>query len=98
MKRITLSLDDKTVGMIDAVSQTMRISRSALIDQLLSTSLPPMVELFSNLPAASADAFDDDLPPDTLRRLRGKSAAIVQAAVADAQTALSDLGDTSNEG
>ncbi len=91
MKRITLSLTYETVEMIDSVSQALSVSRSALINQLLSTSLPPMVDLFSELSAASADNPHGDIPAETLRRLRGKSADVVKAAVADAQDALTDL-------
>jgi len=98
MKRVTLTLSPETVEMADSISQSLSISRSALINQLLNTSLPPMVEMFSVLSAASAEEFDGDISADTLRRLRGKSAETVKAAVAAAQSALADLEDLTHEG
>jgi hypothetical protein len=98
MKRVTLTLDPETIDMADSIAKTMQISRSALINQLLGVSLPPMAALFSDLSAASPDNFDDDLPVDTARRLRGRSAAIVKCAVSDALSALSDLEALTDEG
>lgn len=91
MKRVTLTLALDTVELVDSLAQTLSISRSALVNQLLADSLPSLVELYSVLPELSASTFDGDVAPDAVRRVRGRSAAVVEDAVRHALQALSDL-------
>lgn len=98
MKRITVSLDDATVEQLTTISKSLSVSRSALLNQLLTPALPPLLRLMEVIPAATDSEFDGDVPPDTLRRLRGRSRAVVADAVADAQAGLAELEGLTDEG
>lgn len=77
VKRITVSLSPEVVGRLDYVSHKMRCSRSAFLSQLLSSSLPGLVELADCLPSPGSEVTGSDA-----RRLRGISAKIIGNEVA----------------
>lgn len=71
-RRITASLPPSAVEQLDFVATRLGCSRSALLSELLSQSLPGMVQIVECLPDNSSAATQDDV-----RRLRGASARVI---------------------
>lgn len=81
--KIALSLSPGVVDNLDYISGRLGISRSALVDNLLTESLPVMRKLFEQVPYSPT-------PVDVVRA-RGESAAIVQDRIDQLQALADDL-------
>lgn len=74
IKRCTLSLPTDLVAQLDKLSALTRVSRSALVTQLLAEPVGVLDKLIS---------VDSVAQPDSLRRLRGESMAYVSDKVSE---------------
>lgn len=72
MKRITLSLPDEVVDMLDYVSRRLGVSRSALVAEVLPELFAPSLSVLQTLPE------DRDPTGDDVKRFRGASVALVR--------------------
>lgn len=81
--KIALSLSPGVVTDLDYISGRLGISRSALVDNLLTESLPVMRKLFEQIPY-SPNQLD-------VVRARGQSQAIVEERIQELQAIANDL-------
>lgn len=70
--RVTVTIPDDVLGVIDELAQRLNCSRSALISGLLSQNMPVFQSLVSCLPALGSEIGTADV-----RRFRGDSARII---------------------
>jgi len=69
-RRVSFSLSPDLIDGLDTIADHLQCSRSAVVGQLLSASLPPALEIIDALPAPDAS-------PGAVRRFRGESARII---------------------
>ena len=81
-KPVTLSLPLTLLADLDRIAQRMKVSRSALLSELLAVPVKAMAEVVDTIPAVGATEAD-------VRRAKGKSAALIKGAVQEAQQLLS---------
>ena len=81
--KVALSLSPGVVTDLDYISGRLGISRSALVDNILTESLPVMRKLFEQVPYSPT-------PVDVVRA-RGESAVIVQDRINELQALANDL-------
>lgn len=81
IKRCTLSLPTGLVAQLDKLSALTRVSRSALVAQLLAEPVGVLDKLIS---------VDSVAQPDSFRRLRGESMAYVSDKVSELRELLAD--------
>lgn len=78
---VTLSLPLTLLADLDRIAQRMKVSRSALLSELLAVPVKAMAEVVDAIPAVGATESD-------VRRAKGKSTALITAAVQEAQQLL----------
>lgn len=81
IKKVSLSLDANLVTNLDYLSARMRVSRSALVSQLLADGVTEMRRLLETIPPAPT--------PADLVRMRGESVDVVKTRL-DSLKGLSD--------
>ena len=80
-KPVSLSLPLTLLADLDRIAERMKVSRSALLSELLAVPVRAMAEVVDTIPAVGATEAD-------VRRAKGKSAAVITAAVKEAQELL----------
>ena len=80
-KSVTFTLPMTLVADLDRIAGRMKVTRSALLGELLRVPVAAMAEVMAAIPESGATSAD-------VRRARGKSAALVSAAVKEAQDLL----------
>ena len=73
--RLTFSLSSQTAEDLTHISQKLGVSRSGLVDGVLSAACADMVKVVDLLPESAQEASED--PQDLTRRLRGASVEVV---------------------
>lgn len=77
-KSVTVTLPLTVLADLDRVARRMKVTRSALLSEMLGPSVAAMAEVVDALPEVGATSTD-------VRRARGKSVALIEAAVGEAQ-------------
>ncbi len=85
-KRLSISLTEETAGRIDRVCSFLGISKSALLEQLLSVATGDMCRVLDALPEKAEDLSQGDL-----LRFRGGSVAVLQNRVASLRGLINDM-------
>lgn len=80
-KSVTFTLPMTLIADLDVIAKRMRVTRSALLGELLRVPVAAMAEVFGGMPETGATEAD-------VRRARGKSTALVQQAVQEARALL----------
>lgn len=86
VKRMTFSLSPNTAMNLDAISGRLGISRSGLVEQLLSGACDDLVQVLDLMPTPS-----DGFTREEAIRLRGRSADLLQRRLDDLQGQVNDL-------
>jgi hypothetical protein len=84
--RVSLTLTIQTAENLGVLSDYLGISRSALVEQVLSACTGDMLSAMATLPVELKSASEGDL-----RRFRGASRSIVQGRVDQLNTIISDI-------
>lgn len=84
--RMTFSLSPDTAMHLSAISGRLGISRSGLVEQLLSGACADLVEVLDLMPTPS-----DGFSKEEAIRLRGRSAELLQRRLDDLQGKVDDL-------
>lgn len=80
-KSVTLTLPLTLLADLDRVAGRMKVTRSALLAELLAVPVKAMAEVVDAIPEVGATEAD-------VRRARGKSAVVIKGAIAEAQQLL----------
>jgi hypothetical protein len=83
LQKVSLALDPVVVSDLGYIATRLGVSRSALVNNLLTESIPTMRKFLEQVPLSPT-------PADAVR-FRGESAAIVQERIADLQGIADDL-------
>ena len=80
-KSVTFTLPMTLVADLDVIAKRMKVTRSALLGELLRVPVAAMAEVVGCIPETGATSAD-------VRRARGKSAVLMATAVKEAQQLL----------
>jgi hypothetical protein len=80
-KPVTVTLPLTLLADLDRVAQRMKVSRSSLLTELLAGGVAAMAEIVDTIPSVGATQAD-------VMRAKGKSVALIQTAVKEAQALL----------
>lgn len=83
LKKVSLALSQPIVDDLDYVSGRLGVSRSALVNSMLTEAIPTMRKMLEQIPLSPT-------PADVVR-FRGESAKIVEDRLADLQGIAHDL-------
>jgi hypothetical protein len=83
LQKVSLALDPDVVSDLGYITTRLGVSRSALVNNLLTECVPTMRKLLEQVPLSPT-------PADVVR-FRGDSASIVQERIADLQGIADDL-------
>jgi len=86
VRKMTFSLSPETVMNITAISQRLGVSRSGLVDQLLSGACTDMARVLDTMPTPPENGTETDRI-----RLRGESVKVLQARVDELRGKIDDL-------
>jgi len=82
-KTVSLAISPVVVSQLREVSKRLGVSRSAVANEILAGALDDLNRILDRMPAG--DVSNDS---ESLKRLRGDSAAVVQSRITDLQTEL----------
>jgi predicted DNA-binding protein len=82
MKRMSLSLPNAMAANLESLSSRLGVSRAALLTSIAEEPLQQLADLMEDVP--------ENPTPEAMRRLRGKSRAMIQAAVAEVMEEIHD--------
>lgn len=90
-KRVTLSLPPELVHNLTYIAERMKVSRSALVSELM---VEPIGDLYRLTKAIPEDLHTAD--KDTVKRARGDSLALIEARMDSLQRTANDLFSSSD--
>jgi len=86
VRRSTFSLSVQTSDNLRSASSQLGISRSSLVEQLLSAGLTDLLRVLAQIPAG-----DGPLTAGDAKRLRGESARVIEDRLSELGTLVHDL-------